>query len=258
MCLDVALVMPVYNEEACIANVVRSWREMLAGLGVRFRMVVLNDGSTDGTRAVLDALAGDEHLEIVHKANSGHGPTILEGYRRAVAEAAWVFQCDSDDEMKPDGFPMLWNDRQSYDALFGTRAGRAQNFGRRLISACSRLTVRVLFGSGIIDVNTPYRLIRAPLLRPIVAQIPDDTFAPNVIISGALCRAGVRIANHPVPHECRRTGSVSIVKWKLWKSALRSFWQTLCCRPRIAGQPAREISSPPLRRIEPGRTRRAA
>lgn len=248
MSLDVALVMPVYNEEACIAEVVRSWRKMLLGLDVRFRMIVLNDGSTDGTRAVLDALARDDCVEVVHKPNSGHGPTILEGYRRAVRQAEWVFQCDSDDEMKPEGFPMLWAARESYDALFGIRAGRRQNAGRSLISACSRLTVRLLFGEGVDDVNTPYRLIRSGPLRKIVERIPNDTFAPNVIVSGALCRAGARICNQPVPHECRRTGSVSIVKWKLWKSAARSLWQTFRCRPRITLEPTHAVPVPPPRR----------
>jgi len=233
MSLELALVMPVYNEEACIAGVVRSWRAMLEGLGIRFRMLVLDDGSTDGTRTALGAFAGDDRVEVIHKANSGHGPTILEGYRRAVRLAEWVFQCDSDDEMKPDGFPALWAMREQHDALFGVRAGREQGPARRLISACSRLTVRALFGPGVDDVNTPYRLIRSRVPAQIVARVPDATFAPNVIVSGALCRAGARICNHAVRHECRRTGSVSIVKWKLWRAALRSFWQTLRCRPRI-------------------------
>ncbi len=230
---ELALVMPVYNEEACIVGVVQSWRDMFASLGVDVRLIVLNDGSRDGTAEALSRLRDDERIEIVNKPNSGHGPTILTGYRRAAEMADWIFQCDSDDEMKPDHFPELWKRRAEYDALFGMRSGREQNAGRRLISAASRFTVRLLFGAGVSDVNTPYRLIRAPLLKAIIAQIPDDTFAPNVIISGSLARAGARVYNHPVPHEQRRTGSVSIVKWKLWKSAFRSFWQTLRCRPRI-------------------------
>jgi len=233
MSLELALVMPVYNEQACIAGVVRSWREMLDGMGIRYRMLVLDDGSTDGTGAVLDAFAAEDGVEVIHKPNSGHGPTILRGYRRAVCLADWVFQCDSDDEMKPEAFPALWAMREQYDALFGVRAGRKQGAARRLISACSRLTVRMLFGRGVEDVNTPYRLIRSRALAKIIERVPDDTFAPNVIVSGALCRAGAKIYNHPVPHECRSTGNVSIVKWKLWRAALTSFWQTLRCRPRI-------------------------
>ena len=231
--MDVAVVMPVYNEEACIAGVVRSWRAMLSELGLTFRILVLNDGSTDGTQAALSVFLGDECVQVIHKANSGHGPTILLGYQKAVETADWVFQCDSDDEMKPDSFPELWRRREASDALFGVRSGRRQPLARKLISACSRATVRVFFGSGVVDVNVPYRLIRVSLLRRILPQIPPDTFAPNVIISGALARGGARLYNHPVPHEGRKTGTVSIVKWKLWRATFRAFWQTLRCRPRI-------------------------
>ena len=88
---ELALVMPVYNEEACVAGVVRAWLEVLGGLGIDFRMIVLNDGSRDRTAEVLAQYAGDARIEAVNKPNSGHGPTILEGYRRAVELADWVF-----------------------------------------------------------------------------------------------------------------------------------------------------------------------
>lgn len=231
--LDLAVVMPVYNEEECIVDVVTSWRERLSSLGISFCIVVLNDGSKDKTLHALSAFRNNPEIEIVDKPNSGHGPTILEGYRRAVEIADWVFQCDSDDEMKAESFPELWMQRDSYDALFGYRAGRQQNLGRRLISACSRMTVKALFGTGVVDVNTPYRLMRAPLLRIILPQIPKDTFAPNVIIAGTFAKAKARIFNRPIPHENRRTGTVSIIKWKLVRAAFRSFLQTVQCRPTL-------------------------
>lgn len=233
MKLDLALVMPVYNEQDCIVDVVRSWKEVLSGLGMRYQVIVLNDGSKDRTAEKLAAFDGAPAIVVVNKKNSGHGPTILQGYRMAVEKAEWVFQCDSDNEMPAEHFPPLWARRETHDALFGIRDGRAQNVGRKLISVCSRLTVKMLFGRGVQDVNTPYRLMRASVLKQIVGQIPTDTFAPNVIISGAIAQAGLRICNLPVPHEGRRTGSVSIVKWKLWKAAIRSFWQTLHCRPKV-------------------------
>jgi dolichol-phosphate mannosyltransferase len=232
--LELAMVMPVYNEETCIADVVASWREVLSGLCVPFRIIVLNDGSKDRTAEKLATFAADERITVINKPNAGHGPTILQGYHLAVDLADWVFQCDSDDEMKASEFPRLWENRESYDVLFGYRQNRMQGLGRKVISAVSRMTVALMFGSGVKDVNTPYRLMRSAFLRQIIGQIPDGTFAPNVIIAGAFARAKLRIANLPVPHENRRTGTVSIVKWKLWKSAFRSFFQTLQCRPKIS------------------------
>ena len=245
MSYELAVVMPVFNEQDCIVRVVSSWRRVLRALGVRFLLIVLDDGSTDRTAERLAAFAGDPRVMVIKKPNSGHGPTILQGYHRAAGLAEWVFQCDSDDEMEAKHLPALWEKRRDYDALFGSRSGRKQGLGRRLISICSRLTVAALFGPDVEDVNTPYRLIRADVLRQIIAQIPHDTFAPNVIISGALAGSGLRIHNQPVPHHPRRTGAPSMVKWSLWRAAFRSFWQTLRCRPRVS-------------HVEPRRGRRAA
>jgi dolichol-phosphate mannosyltransferase len=229
MALDLAIVMPVHNEEECVVKVVKSWLSAMSDLGMKFLIIVLNDGSDDGTEEALQVFNHDNHIEVVNKRNSGHGPTILMGYQKSVRLADWTFQCDSDDEMKPDSFRVLWENRKRFDALFGIRVERNQNFARKLISAFSRIIVRLLFGTGVTDVNTPYRLIRSKILERIVRYIPVNTFAPNVIISGVICKFGLRTFEHPVFHVNRKTGKVSIVKWKLWKSVAKAFWQTLFC-----------------------------
>lgn len=225
--------MPVYNEEGCIGRVLTSWRDLLRASGIDFVIVALDDGSTDRTGEILDRFVGDHAIRVIHQANQGHGPTILRGYRQAVQLAEWVFQCDSDDEMPPESFPGLWAIRQQADAVFGCRQDRRQSLQRRVISRFSRVTVDALFGRGVRDVNTPYRLIRACILRPIVECIPSDTFAPNLIISGGLNLSRSRILNVPVPARPRRSGRVSIVRWGLWKAALRSFRQTVSCSRRM-------------------------
>jgi glycosyltransferase involved in cell wall biosynthesis len=230
---ELAVVMPVHNEEACVAQVVESWLSVLTDLQVNFLLIVLDDGSTDNTAKTLDRFADDTRVCIVHQANAGHGPTIIRGYRQATNAADWVFQCDSDNEMSPESFSLLWEQRSDYDAVFGYRQGRQQSQGRSLVSFCSRLTVRLLFGAGVRDVNTPYRLIRSTVLEPIIERVPPDTFAPNILISGAIARAGVPILNIPVPCRPRQSGC-SINTWKLSKGSIRSFAQTWQCRKQVA------------------------
>jgi glycosyltransferase involved in cell wall biosynthesis len=230
---ELALVMPVYNEEGCIAAVVRSWRDALRALGIHFVMIVINDGSRDRTASILDEFAADECIRVIHQANAGHGPTVLRGYAQAVTLADWVFQCDSDNEIGPDSFGRLWEVRHETDAVFGARQNRRQNLQRSLISYCSRKTVELLFGRGVEDVNSPYRLMRSSALDPILEWIPPDTFAPNVILCGALTFAGARVRSVPVVYRLRQTGRGSIVRWKLWNVALRSFGQTLRCSRQI-------------------------
>jgi dolichol-phosphate mannosyltransferase len=230
---ELALVMPVYNEQGCIAAVLNAWRDALRACRIDFVMIVIDDGSRDETSRILDSLAGDERVRVIHQANAGHGPTVLRGYREAVALADWVFQCDSDNEMRPDSFAGLWDLRDQADAVFGQRQHRQQKLPRRLVSLCSRMTARLIFGPGLDDVNTPYRLMRSSVLSPILDCIDPRTVAPNVIISGALTFLRVRIRNMPVPCWPRQTGQGALVRWRLWRAAVRSFTQTLACSRRI-------------------------
>ncbi len=226
---DLTVVMPVYNEAEAIDNVLKKWKAMLDSLSIHYRICAYNDGSKDNTGEVLSETAKDLGGAIlpVNKANSGHGPTILQGYRLAAQDSEWVFQIDSDDEMGPESFPKLWAERGNYDFLVGQRDGRKQPLPRKIISSVSRLCVRVFYGKGIWDVNTPYRLMRAEIFQKFYEAIPVDTFAPNVILSGLAARHKLRMFEIPVPQHDRTTGEVSIKKWKLLKAAARSFVQTI-------------------------------
>ena len=231
---ELSIVMPVYNEAAVIAEVVTAWLHELERLGIDCEFLAYDDGSRDETLRILERLAERQPgLVVTSQANSGHGPTILRGYREARGE--WVFQVDSDDEMGPEHFAGLWEQRQDYDLLVGRRHHRDSPLARRLITFLSRATVWTLFGRAVTDVNAPYRLMRRSCLAALLSTIPAETFAPNVIISGLAARQGLRVREVSVPHRGRRTGTVSIVKWGLWKSAVRAFGQTLTVALRAQG-----------------------
>lgn len=227
---SLAIIMPVYNEEGAISDVLADWITMLDALSdVRYQIHVYNDGSKDGTAMIL---AGVEvrYLDkvVVHnKANSGHGPTILLGYRENAATADWLFQIDSDGEIGPEKFPELWQARFEYDFLIGRRQNRYSPLPRKIISFISRLTVRLCYGTGVSDVNCPFRLMRTAVVGPGLRAMPVDLFAPNVILSGLACRGRWRICEVPVLFHERQTGEVSIKKWKLLKAAAKSFRQTV-------------------------------
>jgi len=224
---DVTIVMPVYNEEACICDVLDTWLTELGRLNISFMLIVLNDGSKDHTADALEKYSSAANITIINKQNSGHGPTILQGYKLAVKNSAWVFQVDSDNEMEARHFEKAWNQRKGQDAVIGIRDGRIQPLPRKVISAVSRLIVRVFYGSGIVDANCPFRLIKADILRPILDIIPENTFAPNVAIAGFLVRNRRSICNVPIPHNDRQTGEVSIKKWKLFRAAVKSCLQII-------------------------------
>lgn len=224
------VIMPVYNEEAAIGNVLTKWHIVLESLGIDFEIRAYNDGSKDGTLVAMQDIAGrlGRRVVVEDKINEGHGPTILRGYREAVADGFdWIFQVDSDDEMGPEKFGELWTKRFECDFLVGTRDGRRQVWSRKIVSSVSRLCVRVFYGKGVWDVNAPYRLMRTAVFKEFFERIPPDTFAPNVILSGLAARQGLRMLEIPVPQHDRATGEVSIKQWKLARAAARSFGQTV-------------------------------
>ncbi|MYG94767.1 MAG: glycosyltransferase family 2 protein [Acidimicrobiia bacterium] len=224
--LELCVVMPVYNEQEIIRQVVSSWLQMLDEQQVNYELLAIVDGGTDASEAILLEMAAEHpRLVVDTKPNSGHGPTILQGYRRGVDNAEWVFQTDSDNEMPAGSFSDLWELRRITDAVIGIRMSRRQSLGRRVITLLARLTVRAVFGCRIADVNCPYRLMRSKTLAPLLDLVPDYTFAPNVALSGMLARSGARLVEVPVPHHERTTGVVSILGWRVVRTAFRSFVQ---------------------------------
>ena len=222
--------MPVYNEEKAIGAVLDKWVKAMDQLGIAYTINPYNDGSKDDSLKVIQEKADEYSGKVIPhtKPNGGHGPTILQGYKEAAATGyTWVFQIDSDDEMGPEGFPELWNNREKFDFLVGIRDGRKQAMPRKIISAVSRMSVRLFYEKSIWDVNTPYRLMRVSAFKDIWEAIPSNTFAPNVIISGMAGYKKLRCYETRVPQRDRQTGEVSIKKWKLLKAAARSFWQTI-------------------------------
>jgi len=224
--LELTVVIPVYNEEEIISFVIQDWISELRGLKIDFTIKVYNDGSRDNTLTILNQEAQKySELHIIDKSNSGHGPTILQGYTEA--ETPWILQVDSDNEMRAEHFGALWKNKEKFDFLIGIRESRRQPLSRKIVTAISRSTVRTFFGKGVADVNSPYRLMRRETFESIFQTIHQDTFAPNLIISGMAAKKNLRIFETGVPVKFRTTGEVSIKKWKLLKSAVKSWWQTV-------------------------------
>ena len=226
MSLELSVIMPAYNEERSIPAVVCAWMAALDRLKIDYEFLAYDDGSVDGTGILLRELAARHpRLVVVSHANRGHGPTILSGYRDARGE--WVFQMDSDGQVGPDAFEGLWSRRDRFDFLIGVRRTRGPAVARRVVTLASRVLVWMLFGRGISDVNSPYRLMRRSCLEAMLPAVPPNAFAPNVILSGLAARRKLRLYETGVAHVARRTGSASLAGWRLWKTALRCFAETV-------------------------------
>jgi dolichol-phosphate mannosyltransferase len=211
-----SVVMPVHNEAFYLSDTLSDWIRVLRGQQIPFEFLVYDDGSTDGSGEILEECAREcAEMRIVHQPNRGHGPSIREGYDAASGE--WVFQTDSDDEVPAGEFDQLWPLRERFDFVIGRRVGRKQGFGRRLISKGARLSVRILFGGGVRDVNSPFRLMRGAFLRDSLRYIPGDAFAPNIHLTGLAVRGRWRVREVPVIWQRHGlSGGIGAPPAKIW------------------------------------------
>lgn len=219
------VVIPVYNEEECIAEVISSWDTFLNDfLGDNYTILLINDGSKDNTPAILDSLKPKfKNLQVVHQVNGGHGNAVLNGYHKILEyNTEWVFQVDSDNQFAPEDFPKLWNARNESNFLLGYRQKRYDDFNRLIITRIVRVLNFMLFRCYIPDANIPYRLIKTDYLKKLLSILPDQPFAPNIFLSVLAKRDGNDVKNIPVTHKERETGQVSIIKMTLLKVCIRS------------------------------------
>ena len=119
----VYMVIPAYNEAENIYTVVDEWYRILEkeDIGEGSRLLVIDDGSKDETFQILNGMKeGRPKLLAVTKPNSGHGATLLYGYRYALKEGAdYIFQTDSDGQTRPEEFRGFWKLRANYDMVIG-------------------------------------------------------------------------------------------------------------------------------------------
>jgi dolichol-phosphate mannosyltransferase len=224
--IELAVVIPVYNESEIIVEVIKDWNNILEPLSISYSINLYNDGSNDDSLEKMQkAQTCYPNLNIVNKPNSGHGPTILQGYSDNL-NATWIFQVDSDNEISAKHFVEFWNARNNFDFLIGHRRNRKVPLPRKIITFFSSFIVRLCYGKGIKDVNAPYRLMRVEKLKGLLKKFPKDTFAPNIIISGVAVKEKWAFKNIEIPVQKRLTGEVSIKQAKLVVVALKSFYQT--------------------------------
>lgn len=206
------IIIPAYNEEANIRQVVDQWYPIAVMAGENSRLVVVNDGSRDDTLKVLkEEQKNRPQLIVKNKENSGHGPTILSGYRFALSEGAdFVFQTDSDGQTRPEEFDEFYRCRRHYDMVIGSRKSRQDGISRIFVTKILKLVVFLCFHVWVEDANTPYRLMKAETLRKEIKYVPKDFFLSNVLLSVAFTKHGRAIRYIPITFKPRQGGVNSI------------------------------------------------
>jgi glycosyltransferase involved in cell wall biosynthesis len=228
-----SVIMPVYNEEGAIALAVEDVQRHVLDLVSAAELIVVNDGSRDGTGAILDkAAAADPRVRVIHQPNGGHGSALLTGLGAAHGE--YIFLIDSDRQIPLDGFKAAWDAvMQGRDAVFGVRRRRYDPAFRLYLSGLIRESVNVLFKIKLTDANVPYKLFRRAIWTEARECVPDGTLAPSLFLAIVAKSRGYNILEIDVTHKERDTGEVSLRRFKLLKFCARAFSQLLKLRRRV-------------------------
>jgi dolichol-phosphate mannosyltransferase len=230
---SVAVAIPAYNEADGIGGFLREIDTALAPHVGELRLIVVDDASTDETRGVLGQVAPElsATLEVVTSpVNRGHGPTVVEAYRRAlVAEPDFVLQVDGDGQFAGSdlrrALVLLLDEAH---AVCGVRRFRQDPWFRMAMTRLLRGYVRWGFGVAARDANCPLRGYEAPLLAQLLDVLPDDCLIPNLYLTLIASRRRLALLEVDVSHRVRRGTGTRGTTWARagrWGGRTRSHWR---------------------------------
>ena len=204
-----SIFLPAHNESDNLERTVKSAITALEHLEIpAVEVIVVDDGSTDGTGDIADALAAsDARIRAVHHpTNRGYGAALKSGF--AEARRDWVFYTDSDGQFDVGDIHLLLTYAGDYDAVVGYRTRRSDHAIRKLNQALWSRLVRRVLGIDSRDVDCAFKLIRRTSLERIGPLVSD-----GAVISAELLvkleRSGARVKQVGVPHYPRVAGKPS-------------------------------------------------
>jgi glycosyltransferase involved in cell wall biosynthesis len=215
------VIMPVYNERDTVASVIARVRQV----PIAKELIIVDDGSNDGTAQLLDQLAGGEARVIHQPRNMGKGMAI----RRALSEITGevVIIQDADGEYDPAEYPKLMAPIVAGETsvVYGSRfRGRIEGmrWPNYAINRVLAWMVRVLYGAPLTDEATCYKVFRAQVLKSIPLECRGFEFCPEV--TAKLLKRGYRIQEVPITYRARTKREGKKINWK---DGVRAIWSLI-------------------------------
>jgi glycosyltransferase involved in cell wall biosynthesis len=217
---------PAHNEEANLGGLVEEALATLPSLAESFEVIIVNDGSRDGTGRIADELTA-AHPGVVravhHPTNLGYGAALRSGFRAASHDH--VAFTDGDRQFRVEDVGRLIDrlaESDAPDVVVGYRIKRADPIVRTVYARCYRLANRIFFGLKVRDVDCACKLFRRAALDGIGVESGGAFFSAELLIK--LRAAGRTIAEVGVPHYPRTAGSPTGAKPSVIFRAVRDFW----------------------------------
>ncbi len=201
----------VHNEAGAIEGVVKEIHEKILSRLPDSNLVVVEDGSTDGTKEILSRLRDELHFTLLMETGKqGYTSALRRALSAARDQSDFVFFTDSDGQHDQADFWILKDLIAESDLVIGVKEHREDSWFRNFISrAMNRVLVPVLFGDKLRDINCGFRLMRRGVVE---FWLKENWFFRDCIFAELTLRAqraGFRIAEIPVRHSIRRFGTSS-------------------------------------------------
>ena len=219
--MKLSILMPVYNEFSTLSLAIKEVLEVDYPCDIE--LVVVDDGSTDGTLDLYGALAGDPRVSIhMHDQNRGKGAAI--GTAASLATGDYLIMCDADLEYAPAEIPTLLAPVLCGEAevVYGTRSFGSHNaysyvyvLGNKGVTTAAN----VLFNCYISDLETCFKLIPTTLYREM--DIRETGFGMEAEVTGKLLRRGIRPFEVPISYRSR---SREAGKKLTWRDGVQAVW----------------------------------
>lgn len=172
--VELSVVLPVHNENPHIETVLMSWLEELRFEQVSFEMIVINDGSLDGTGRVLDKIRKDNaEIRLVHQLNLGQDRAFRRGYE--IARGQYVLSITGNGRVEPSDFSLLWKQRAQGYLVLARRSHRLDSYLSRKLSSFLSALMKFFFKVEVDEPNSTLRLSLRDISVPLFKMIPQQS-----------------------------------------------------------------------------------
>lgn len=218
--MKLSVLMPIYNEAATLASAVE--RVLDVDYPCEMELVLVDDGSTDGTAKVLETMGDHRLVKGAHLSNRGKGAAIRTAVGLATGD--YVIICDADLEYQPSEIPSLLDPVLQGEAqvVFGTRtfgSHTAYSFWYVMGNRAVTMTANILFNAWLSDLETCFKLLPLTLYREL--DLRENGFGMEPEITGKLLKRNVRPYEVPISYRARGRDQG---KKLTWRDGVQALW----------------------------------